>query len=248
MALLWCKVQYMRTGIIRKNEIWIATYDSLLDSVQQAYQKEKKPVDRIRTLRMWKSSLAGISSTSKPDSLLKTVMSDTETIKRINKHNELLNREVAIRSEIRQALLAVIVPDRYVMRGRKWWEEKINRINQFKTDSSEPVRNMGNRLESTITANCWMQYDVAMSGNNPVRAKQFVTIWLWSSPNSLGANYLMAKLLTEEGLKNKALQYLEKCRTLGMTNYMRLQTDTTFKKLSGLKKFDRLIREMDTLR
>lgn len=31
----------MKTGIIRKNEMWISTYASLLNSVQQAYQKKK---------------------------------------------------------------------------------------------------------------------------------------------------------------------------------------------------------------
>lgn len=248
MAILWIELQDMKQGVLEFDDRILQRYVFIMDSLQIDYDKAGRTLDRIRTLKNWQSAVEGIGDTYKPDSILHKLLGNPQVQQALTDNESLLAKEVALRLELKEGLYGIILPYMYSEQTNNWWKNWLDRINEFKSDSSIQVQRMGTRLQSTITANCWMEYYIYMDEGSPDKAFKFLNIWKIFEPESIGLHWLLAKYYTETGNKKKAVDHLQVCRELGMKNYTRLQNDATFSKLNGYKKFDQLIVEMDTIK
>lgn len=67
------------------------------------------------------------------------------------------------------------------------------------------------------------------------------------TPYPSRAHYMMAQIKIMLGKNKEAVIELDKAFHAGMSDYSRILNDTVFDKLKGNKRFENLIKEMDTL-
>jgi hypothetical protein len=248
MAVLWMEITDMKQGIMAADETVVKRYELIMDSLQAAYADSGRILDQVRTLKNWRNTLAGIGNPERPDSLLQPLLNNPIVQEKIAFAEELLEQELSLRNELKIGLEGMIIPYLYEEQPDKYWEDWLLRINELKADSTIEVQQMGTRTQLSIIANCWMEFYSFMENNRTEKAGKFLHVWEIFEPESLALHWYYAKYYTETNNKKKAVQHLEVCREMGMKNYSRLQSDTTFGKLIGYKKFDELIVEMDTLK
>jgi hypothetical protein len=248
MAVLWMEITDMKQGIMDTDETVVKRYSTIMDSLQAAYADSGRFLDQVRSLKNWRNAVSGIGNTERPDSILQPLLDDPVVLQKMAYADALLEQEVSLSKELKIGLEGLIIPYLYEEQPDKYWEDWLIRINEFKADSVVEMQQMGTRIQLRIVANCWMEFYSFMENKRTDKAGKFLHVWEIFDPESLALHWYYAKYFTETNNKKKAVQHLETCRELGMKNYTRLQSDTTFSKLVGYKKFNELIVEMDTLR
>ncbi len=246
LAILWIELEQMKMGQIDLDNSRIERYDAMMDSLEATYRVNGNYILQERIVKNWKAGLNGLMDTKKLTTRHSELLQNEKKSAQLAHHDQTLKMEADEIDLLRNSFQAIYYP----MFGKKdlrWWENKMKYLRQMESSNDHITSLAGKRLLGAISVNAYFDSEFMFDTKQYDKAQEFIRIWLMSDPRSLYANYFLAKVLIEQGNKKKAVKQLYTCRELGMKDYTRLLSDTTFNKLSGYKKFDQLIIEMDTL-
>jgi tetratricopeptide (TPR) repeat protein len=127
----------------------------------------------------------------------------------------------------------------------KWWTNEVGRINNLiRQNKNERECLIYKRILSFLSIGAYSYSNNALKSGQLEKAQNFITIYLLVDPENSEAPYFQAELFAIKNENDKALQSLESAIKLGFNDINRIQTDSSFSRLSTTQAFSNLIEKM----
>ena len=122
------------------------------------------------------------------------------------------------------------------------WKREIGGLNQkIKNEKDKNAIQMYKRVLGYLSLAAYMQASGALKQNAIPAADYFCKIYVLVDPTNNEAYYLTANVAAKQGKTNEAISALNQSVKNGFEDLPRLQTDSAFISLKGMKEFDEVV-------
>lgn len=129
----------------------------------------------------------------------------------------------------------------------KWWTTEVGRINNLiSQNKNERECLIYKRILSFLSIGAYSYSNNALKSGQLEQAQHFITVYSLVDPENSEAPYFQAELFATKNENEKAIQSLENAIKLGFTDIARMQSDSSFSKLSTTQEFTNLVEKMKT--
>ena len=125
------------------------------------------------------------------------------------------------------------------------WKREIGGLNQkIKNEKDKNAEQMYKRVRGYLSLAAYMQASGALKQNAIPAADYFCKIYVLVDPTNNEAYYLTANVAAKQGKTNEAISALNQSVKNGFKDLPRLQTDSAFVSLKGMKEFDEVVKQI----